>query len=112
MQVTYKQFVWVHHVSKTIKSSTEGRAVVTMTPGWPCNKPDLTIKGTTLYSAAMTPGKHGPPNIHDPLHVYSNRELPLTQLPVVNTIDTLHPFLSLETNRLREKVNKALNSEK
>ena len=33
---------------------------VTMTPGWPCNKPDLTIKGTTLYSAAMTPGKHGP----------------------------------------------------
>ena len=33
---------------------------VTMTPGWPCNKPDLTIKGTTLYSAAMTPEKHGP----------------------------------------------------
>ena len=33
---------------------------VTMTPGWPCNKPDLTIKGTSLYSAAMTPGKHGP----------------------------------------------------
>ena len=32
---------------------------VTMTPGWPCNKPDLTIKGTTLYSAAMTPGKYG-----------------------------------------------------
>ena len=31
-----------------------------MTPGWPCNKPDLTIKGTTLYSVAMTPGKHGP----------------------------------------------------
>ena len=28
-------------------------------------------------------------NIHDPLHVYSNRELPLTQLPVDNTIDTL-----------------------
>ena len=26
-------------------------------------------------------------NIHDPLHVYSNRELPLTQLPVDNTID-------------------------
>ena len=49
-------------------------------------------------------------NIHDPLHVYSNRELPLTQLD--NTIDTLYPFLSLETNRLREKVNKALNSEK
>ena len=51
-------------------------------------------------------------NIHDPLHVYSIRELPLTQLPVDNTIDTLHPFLSLETNNLREKVNKALNSEK
>ena len=51
-------------------------------------------------------------NIHDPLHVYSIRELPLTQLPVDNTIDTLHPFLSLETNRLREKVNKALNCEK
>ena len=51
-------------------------------------------------------------NIHDPLHVYSNRELPLTQLPVDSTIDTLHPFLSLETNRLQEKVNKALNSEK
>ena len=33
---------------------------VTMTPGWPCNKSDLTLKGTTLYSAAMTPGKHGP----------------------------------------------------
>ena len=33
---------------------------VTMTPGWPCNKPDLTMKETTLYSAAMTPGKHGP----------------------------------------------------
>ena len=29
-------------------------------------------------------------NNHDPLHVYSNRELPLTQLPVDNTIDTLH----------------------
>ena len=28
-------------------------------------------------------------NIHDPLHVYSIRELPLTQLPVDNTIDTL-----------------------
>ena len=52
-------------------------------------------------------------NIYDPLHVYSIRELPLTQLPVDNTIDTLHPFLSLETNRLREKVNKkALNCEK
>ena len=50
-------------------------------------------------------------NIHDPLHVYSIRELPLTQLPVDNTINTLHPFLSLETNRLREKVNKELNSE-
>ena len=50
-------------------------------------------------------------NIHDPMHVYSNRELPLTQLPVDNTIDTLHPFLSLETNRLREKVDKALNCE-
>ena len=63
---------------------------VTMTPGWPCNKPDLTIKGTTLYSAPMTPRKYGPhTNIHDPLHVYSNRELPLTQLPVDNTIDTL-----------------------
>ena len=49
-------------------------------------------------------------NTHDPLHVY--RELPLTQLPVDETIDTLHPFLSLETNRLREKVNKALNSVK
>ena len=49
-------------------------------------------------------------NIHDPLHVY--RELPLTQLPVDKTIDTLHPLLSLETNRLREKVNKALNSKK
>ena len=36
------------------------KSVVTMTPGWPCNKPDLTIKGTTLYSAPMTPGKHGP----------------------------------------------------
>ena len=86
-----------------------------MTPGWPCNlcnKPDLTMKEITLYSAAMTPGKHGSTNTHDPLHVYSNRELPLTQLPVDNTIDTLHPFLSLETNRLREKVNKALNSEK
>ena len=83
-----------------------------MTPGWPCNKPDLTMKETTLYSAAMTPGKHGPhTNIHDPLHVYSIRELRPTQLPVDNTIDTLHPFLSLETNRLREKVNKALNSE-
>ena len=33
---------------------------VTMTPGWPCNKPDLTMKETILYSAAMTPGKHGP----------------------------------------------------
>ena len=51
-------------------------------------------------------------NIHNPLHVYSNRELPLTQLPGDSTIDTLHPFLSLETNRLREKVNKALNCEK
>ena len=51
-------------------------------------------------------------NIHDPLHVYSIRELPLTQLPVDNTIDTLHPLLSLETNRLREKVNKTLHSEK
>ena len=29
-------------------------------------------------------------NIHDPLHVYSIQELPLTQLPVENTIDTLH----------------------
>ena len=51
-------------------------------------------------------------NIHDPLDVYSIRELPLTQLLVDNTIDTSHPFLSSETNRLREKVNKALNSEK
>ena len=33
---------------------------VTMTPGWPCNKPELTMKEATLYSAAMTPGKHGP----------------------------------------------------
>ena len=29
-------------------------------------------------------------NVHDPLHVYSIRELPLTQLLVDNTIDTLH----------------------
>ena len=50
-------------------------------------------------------------NIHDLLHVYSIGELPLTQLPVDNTIDTLHPFLYLETNRLQEKVNEALNSE-
>ena len=35
-------------------------AGVTMTPGWPCNKPDLTTKETALYSAAMTSGKHGP----------------------------------------------------
>ena len=83
-----------------------------MTPRWPCNKPDLTKKETTLYSAAMTPESMPHKNIHDPLHVYSNRQLPLTQLSVDNTIDTLHPFLSLETNRLREKVNKALNSEK
>ena len=34
-------------------------------------------------------------NIHDPLHVYSNRELPLTQLPVDNTIDTLHRALTI-----------------
>ena len=34
-------------------------------------------------------------NIHDPLHVYSNRELPLTQLPVDNTIDTLHRTLTI-----------------
>ena len=32
-------------------------------------------------------------NIHDPLHVYSNQELPLTQLPVDNNIDTLHSLL-------------------
>ena len=35
-------------------------AGVTMTPGWPCNKPDLTMKETTLYSAAMKTGKYGP----------------------------------------------------
>ena len=34
-------------------------------------------------------------NIHDPLHVYSNRELPLSQLPVDNTIDTLHRALTI-----------------
>ena len=68
---------------------------VTMTPGWPSNKLDLTMKRTTLYSAAMTPGNHGPrTKLHDPLHVYRIRELPPTQLPVDNTIDTLHPFLS------------------
>ena len=60
-----------------------------MTPGWPCNKPDLTMKETTLYSAAMTPESMAHTNIHDPLHVYSIREFPLTQLPVDNTIGTL-----------------------
>ena len=69
------------------------------------------MKRTTLYSAAMTSGKHGPKKPHDPLHVYRMRELELTQPPVDNTIDTLHTLLSLETNRLRGKVNKALNSE-
>ena len=40
-------------------------------------------------------------NIHDPLHVYSNRELPLTQLPVDNNIDTLQRrhFVGVEGNR-------------
>ena len=85
---------------------------VTMTPGWPNNKPDLTMKRTTLYSTAMTPESMAHKKPHDPLHVYRMRELPLTQLPVDNTIDTLHPFLSLEINRLKGKVNKALNSEK
>ena len=32
---------------------------LTMTPGWPRNKPDLTMKETTLYSATVTSGKHG-----------------------------------------------------
>ena len=54
-----------------------------------CNKPDLTMEETTLYSAAMTDSM-AHTNIHDPSHVYSNRELPLTQRPVDNTIDTLH----------------------
>ena len=47
------------------------------------------MKETTLYSAAMTDSM-AHTNIHDPSHVYSNRELPLTQRPVDNTIDTLH----------------------
>ena len=40
-------------------------------------------------------------NIHDPLHVYSIRELPLTQLPVDNTIDILQIswYLKLIFNR-------------
>ena len=76
-----------------------------MTPGWPCNKPDLTMKETTLYSAAMTPGKHGPhTNTHDPLHVYSIRELPPTQLPVDNTIDTLRRPLCMHYPQTLRKV--------
>ena len=70
------------------------------------------MKTTTLYSAVMTPESMAHIKPHDPLHVYRMRELPLTQLPVDNTIDTFHPFLSLETNRVRGKVNKALISEK
>ena len=42
------------------------KSVVTMTPGWPCNKPDLTIKGTTLYSAPRHPESMVHTNIHDP----------------------------------------------
>ena len=33
-------------------------------------------------------------NFHDPSHVYSSRELPLTQLPVDDTIDTLQVLLT------------------
>ena len=44
-------------------------------------------------------------NIHNPLHVYSNRELPLTQLPVDNTIDTLHPPFNVQTNIGRAFIN-------
>ena len=39
-------------------------------------------------------------NIHDPLHVYSNRELPLTQLPVDNNIDTLQRPPAQQTGAL------------
>ena len=49
-------------LAKLVLMLTEevGNKNVIMTPGWPCNKPDLTMKETALYSAAMTPGKHGP----------------------------------------------------
>ena len=44
-------------------------------------------------------------NIHNPLHIYSNRELPLTQLLVDNTIDTLHPPFNVQTNIGRAFIN-------
>ena len=68
-------------------STTEYKFIfVTMTPGWPRNRPDLTIKEITLYSAAMTP--ESLQTIHNPLQV--------------TCLSTLHPFLSLETNQLRK----------
>ena len=49
-----------HDILSSSFDRFQDAVAVTMTPGWPCNKPDSTIKRTTLYSAAMTPGKHGP----------------------------------------------------
>ena len=49
-----------HDFTLLCKGQRVTEDVVTMTPGWSCNKPDLTMKETTLYSTAMTPGKHGP----------------------------------------------------
>ena len=62
-------------------------------PRWPCNKPDLTMNETTLYSAAMTPGKHGPHKYPWSFARLQYPRTPLTQLPVDNTIDTLHILL-------------------
>ena len=84
---------WMINSTQVIEmpmSSTTVLFSITMTPGWPNNRPDLTMKRTTLYSAAMTPESMAHTKPHDPLHVYRMRELPLTQLPVDNTIDTLH----------------------
>ena len=43
-------------------------------------------------------------NIHDPLHVYSIRELPLTQLPVDNTIDTLQLVMVISTVQMLHEI--------
>ena len=78
-------------LAKLVLMLTEevGNKNVTITPGWPCNKPDLTMKETTLYAAARWwhPESMAHTNIHDPLHFYSIPELPPTQLPVDNTIN-------------------------
>ena len=43
-------------------------------------------------------------NIYDPLHVYSIRELPLTQLPVDNTIDTLQLVMVISTVQMLHEI--------